>query len=124
MEEKKELKISKLNPKLIDAVATTMTAMRMSIPNNEKLLAYINRRIDNIRAIIISGNVTENGMNELLDELQRLTIVKRNTESWIGSLKHMKELGKKLDEKDEIEMVLISEVHGKLKELTNKNEES
>lgn len=123
MEEKKELKISKLNPKLIDAVAT-MTAMRMSIPNNEKLLAYINRRIDNIRAIIISGNVTENGMNELLDELQRLTIEKRDTESLIGSLKHMKELGKKLDEKDGIEMVPISEVHGKLKKLTNKNEES
>lgn len=123
MEEKKELKISKLNQKLIDAVAT-MTAMRMSIPNNEKMLAYINRRIDNIRAIIISGNATENGMNELLDELQRLTIDKRDTESLIGSLKHMKELGKKLDEKDEIEMVPISEVHGKLKELTNKNEES
>lgn len=123
MEEKKELKISKLNPKLIDAVVM-MTAMRMSIPNNEKLLAYINRRIDNIRAIIISGNATENGMNELLDELQRLTIEKRDTESLIGSLKHMKELGKKLDEKDGIEMVPISEVHGKLKKMVNKNEES
>jgi 3',5'-cyclic AMP phosphodiesterase CpdA len=122
MEEKKELKISKLNPNIIKA-AMVMT-MRMSIPNNEKWLAYINRRIDNIRAIIISGNVTENGMNELLDELQRLTIEKRDTESLIGSLKHMKELGKKLDEKDEIEMVPISEVHGKLKELVNKNEES
>lgn len=122
MEEKKELKISKLNPNIIKA-AMVMT-MRMSIPNNEKLLAYINRRIDNIRAIIISGNVTENGMNELLDELQRLTIEKRDTESLIGSLKHMKELGKKLDEKGEIEMVPISEVHGKLKELVNKNEES
>lgn len=123
MEEKKELKISKLNPNIIKA-ATMMTAMRMSIPNNEKLLAYINRRIDNIRAIIISGNVTENGINELLDELQRLTIEKRDTESLIGSLKHMKELGKKLDEKEEIEMVPISEVHGKLKKLVNKNEES
>jgi 3',5'-cyclic AMP phosphodiesterase CpdA len=122
MEEKKELKISKLNPNIIKA-AMVMT-MRMSIPNNEKLLAYINRRIDNIRAIIISGNVTENGMNELLDELQQLTIKKRDTESLIGSLKHMKELGTKLDEKDGIEMVPISEVHGKLKELTNKNEES
>lgn len=123
MEEKKELKISKLNPNVIKAATMVMT-MRMSIPNNEKLLAYINRRIDNIRAIIISGNVTENGMNELLDELQRLTIEKRDTESLIGSLKHMKELGKKLDEKDGIEMVPISEVHGKLKKLTNKNEES
>lgn len=123
MEEKKELKISKLNPNIIKAATMVMT-MRMSIPNNEKLLAYINRRIDNIRAIIISGNATENGMNELLDELQRLTIEKRDTESLIGSLKHMKELGKKLDEKDGIEMVPISEVHGKLKELTNKNEES
>lgn len=123
MEEKLELNEVKCHPSILKAAAIAMS-MRMSIPNNERILAFINEWIAEIRTDIISGTKTEDEMNILLDELQRLTIKKRDTESLIGALKHAHELGKKLEEKGDIETVPISEVYGKLKKLVNKNEES
>ena len=119
MEDKKEL-----YSKNLLAAMGVMMQMEFSIPYQEQVLDLINRRIGEIRADIISGNKTEDEMNVLLDELQRLVIKKRDVEAKIGSIKHMHELSKRLQEEAEIVTVPISEVHGKLKKLTNKNEES
>lgn len=98
--------------------------MDYSLSIQEEILWVVDERISKIRTDIISGTKTEDEMNVLLDELQRLAIKKRDVEAKIGSIKHMHELSKRLQEEAEIVTVSISEVHGKLKELVNKNEES
>ena len=120
MENKKEL-----NSKNLLAAMGAMMQMEFSIPYQEQMLYLINGRIGEIRADIISGDKTEDEMNTLLDSLQRLSVKKADMEAKIGSIRHMRELCEKLNEKEVDVTGPISGIQGKefIKKLLNKTEE-
>ena len=86
-----------VNPKMM-AYAFAATTMQFSVDYQQEVLNVINERICEIRADIISGNKTTDEINMLLDELQTLSVKKRDTEGMIISIKHFRETRSKLDE--------------------------
>lgn len=104
--------------------AIMMMQMQYSLPAQQMIVEFVNEKIGKVRADIISGNKTEAELNILLDELQRLSIKKRDTEAKLGSIRHAYDICKKLDEAKAGEEISISEHYERLKKLMRNGEES
>ena len=82
-----------VNPAALKTVLTIM-GLSFSLPFQEEKLRVINERICEVRADIISGNKTTDEINMLLDELESLSLKKRDAQSAIGAINARNELRK------------------------------
>lgn len=93
-----------VNPATIRAALTIM-GLDFSLPFQEEKLRVVNERICEVRADIISGNKTTDEINILLDELEGLSLKKRDAQAAIGAINARNELRMrmldKLEPKDE-----------------------